>query len=46
MYSTSKEHNINYYYYYYYYYYIITIITAVQLSLGSSSPYTSTDKNK
>jgi len=36
-------------YYYYYYYYLITylltyLITAIELSLGGSSPYTSTDK--
>jgi hypothetical protein len=31
-----------YYYYYYYYYYIM--VTAIELSLGGSSPYTSTDR--
>jgi len=30
---------------YYYYYYLLTyLLTAIELSLGDSSPYTSTDK--
>jgi len=34
-----------YYYYYYYYIFIITyLLTAIQLSLGGSSPYTGTEK--
>ena len=33
--------SVYYYYYYYYYYYLLT---AIELSLGGSSPYTSTDK--
>jgi len=40
----------NYYYYYYYYYYLLTsylltyLLTAIEISLGGGSPYTSTGK--
>jgi hypothetical protein len=30
--------------YYYYYYLLIYVLTAIEFSLGGSSPYTSTDK--
>jgi hypothetical protein len=32
------------YYYYYYCYYFLLLLTAIELSLGGSSPYTSRDK--
>ena len=33
-----------YYYYYYCYYYYYYLVTAIEFSLGGSSPYTSTNK--
>jgi hypothetical protein len=36
-YNNNNNNNYNYYYYYYYY-------TAIELSLGGSSPYTNTHK--
>jgi len=41
--SLSGE-NISFFYYYYYYYLLTYLLTALKLSLGGSSPYTSTDK--
>jgi len=38
---------LHYYYYYYYYlltYLLIYLLTAIEFSLGGSSPYTRTDK--